>query len=98
MKKTGRKLSDLASEMSVYPQELVNVRVSDKNKVTENTRVAAVIKEVEEEMAGNGRVLVRPSGTETAVRVMVEAPAHDTCERYVNRIAEVVREEMGIEE
>lgn len=98
MKRTGRKLSDLASEMTIYPQELVNVRVTDKNKVTENAKVAAVIKEVEEEMAGNGRVLVRPSGTEPLVRVMVESPDHDTCERFVNRIAEVVREEMGIEE
>jgi len=98
MKRTGRKLSDLANEMTVYPQELVNVRVTDKNKVTENAKVAAVIKEVEEEMAGNGRVLVRPSGTEPLVRVMVESPDHDDCERFVNRIADVVREEMGIEE
>ena len=60
--------------MKIYPQELVNVRVTDKNEVTENARVAEVIKEVEEEMAGNGRVLVRPSGTEPLVRVMVEAP------------------------
>ncbi|MCM3744860.1 phosphoglucosamine mutase [Sporosarcina luteola] len=98
MKRTGRKLSDLASEMTIYPQELVNVRVTDKNKVTENAKVAAVIKDVEEEMAGNGRVLVRPSGTEPLVRVMVESPDHDDCERFVNRIADVVREEMGIDE
>ncbi|MDN4606475.1 phosphoglucosamine mutase [Sporosarcina highlanderae] len=98
MKRTGKKLSELASAMTIYPQELVNVRVTDKNKVTENDRVAAAIKEVEKEMAGNGRVLVRPSGTEPLVRVMVEAPDHDACERYVNQIAQVVREEMGIEE
>jgi len=97
MKRTGRKLSELASEMMIYPQELVNVRVTDKNKVTENAKVAAVIKDVEEEMAGNGRVLVRPSGTEPLVRVMVESPDHDTCKRFVDRIAEVVREEMGTE-
>lgn len=98
MKRTGKKLSELASGMTIYPQELVNVRVTDKNKVTENDRVAAIIKQVEEEMAGNGRVLVRPSGTEPLVRVMVEAPDHDACERYVNEIAQVVREEMGTEE
>lgn len=97
MKKTGKKLSELASEMTIYPQELVNVRVTDKHKVTENEKVAAVIKEVEDEMAGNGRVLVRPSGTEPLVRVMVEAPDHDACERYVNRIADTVRQEMGLE-
>jgi phosphoglucosamine mutase len=98
MKRTGRKLSELASEMTIYPQELVNVRVTDKNKVTENAKVAAVIKDVEEEMSGNGRVLVRPSGTEPLVRVMVESPDQDTCKRFVDRIAEVVREEMGTEE
>lgn len=97
MKKTGRKLSDLANEMTIYPQELVNVRVTDKNKVAENERVVEVIKQVEEEMAGNGRVLVRPSGTESLVRVMVEATDHEACERYVTRIADVVREEMGTE-
>ncbi|MFD1206019.1 MULTISPECIES: phosphoglucosamine mutase [Sporosarcina] len=98
MKRTGRKLSELASEMTVYPQELVNVRVTDKNKVTENDRVKQVIKEVEAEMAGNGRVLVRPSGTEPLVRVMVEAPDQNACTGYVNRIADVVREEMGTED
>ena len=97
MKKTGRKLSDLANEMTIYPQELVNVRVTDKNKVADNERVVEVIKQVEEEMAGNGRVLVRPSGTESLVRVMVEATDHEACERYVTRIANVVREEMGTE-
>lgn len=97
MKKTGRKLSDLANEMTIFPQELVNVRVTDKNKVADNARVVEVIKQVEEEMAGNGRVLVRPSGTESLVRVMVEATDHETCKRYVTRIADVVREEMGTE-
>ncbi|MFC5590747.1 phosphoglucosamine mutase [Sporosarcina soli] len=97
MKQTGRKLSELAAEMTVYPQQLVNVRVSDKHAVTDNNRVAAVIAEVEQEMAGNGRVLVRPSGTEPLVRVMVEAPTEEECQRHVERIAEIVREEMGID-
>ena len=83
--------------MTIYPQKLVNVRVTDKNAVTENARVAEVIAEVEKEMAGNGRVLVRPSGTEPLVRVMVEAPTEDDCVRLVERIADVVREEMGTE-
>lgn len=97
MKLTGRKLSELAAEMKVYPQKLVNVRVTDKNAVTGNSRVAEVITEVEKEMAGNGRVLVRPSGTEPLVRVMVEAPTEEECQRHVERIADVVREEMGLE-
>lgn len=97
MKATGKKLSDLAGEMKIYPQKLVNVRVTDKHAVTDNEKVAAVISEVEAEMNGNGRVLVRPSGTEPLVRVMVEAESTDACESYVNRIADVVKAEMGLD-
>lgn len=96
MKVTGKKLSELAADMKVYPQELVNVRVTDKHAVTDNEKVAKVIAEVEEEMAGNGRVLVRPSGTEPLVRVMVEAPTHEECTQYVEKIVLVVEEEMGL--
>lgn len=98
MKATGKKLSELAAEMTIYPQRLVNVRVTDKHAVTQNEHVAAVIAQVEAEMAGNGRVLVRASGTEPLVRVMVEAQTAEDCEVYVNRIAEVVRAEMGLAE
>ena len=97
MKITGRKLSELAAGMKIYPQKLVNVRVTDKNAVTDNALVAEVIAEVEKEMAGNGRVLVRPSGTEPLVRVMVEAPSEEDCVRLVERIVAVVQEEMGTE-
>lgn len=97
LKRTGRTLSDLASDVQMYPQELVNVRVTDKHAVTDNAKVAAVISEVEKDMAGNGRVLVRPSGTEPLVRVMVEAQSEEEAASYVNRIAEVVRAEMGTE-
>ncbi|MBE3102668.1 MAG: phosphoglucosamine mutase, partial [Bacilli bacterium] len=98
MKITGKKLSELAAEMKIFPQKLVNVRVTDKHGVTDNAKVAAVIGEVEVEMAGNGRVLVRPSGTEPLVRVMVEALTEENCERYVERIVIVVRSEMGLTE
>lgn len=97
LKMTGRTLSDLASDVQMYPQELVNVRVTDKHAVTDNAKVAAVISEVEKDMAGNGRVLVRPSGTEPLVRVMVEAQSEEEAASYVSRIAEVVRGEMGLE-
>lgn len=97
MKATKKSLSELAGEMVKYPQLLVNVKVTDKYKVAENEKVKAVIEEVEQEMAGNGRVLVRPSGTEPLVRVMVEALTDSDCEQYVNRIVEVVKEEMGLE-
>ncbi len=98
MKVTGKKLSELAAEMTIYPQKLVNIRVTDKHAVTQNEQVAQVIGEVEAEMSGNGRVLVRPSGTEPLVRVMVEATTQEACESYVNRIADVVKTEMGLTE
>lgn len=97
MKATGKKLSELAAEMTIFPQRLVNVRVTDKHAVTNNIKVAAVIAEVEAEMKDDGRVLVRPSGTEPLVRVMVEAATEVDCERYVNKIADIVRSEMGLE-
>ncbi|MGM0898331.1 MAG: phosphoglucosamine mutase [Bacillota bacterium] len=96
MKITGKKLSELANEMTIFPQKLVNIRVTDKHGVTDNAVVAEKIAEVERDMDGNGRVLVRPSGTEPLVRVMVEAPSAEACEEYVERIAAVVREEMGM--
>lgn len=96
MKITGKKLSELAAEMTIFPQKLVNIRVTDKHAVTDNAQVASEIEDVEKEMNGNGRVLVRPSGTEPLVRVMVEAASKEDCENYVERIAEVVRAEMGM--
>ncbi len=96
MKATNKSLSELASEMKKFPQKLVNVRVTDKYHVTENEKVAAIIAKVEEEMAGNGRILVRPSGTEPLVRVMAEAPTQEKCDQYVQRICAVVEEEMGL--
>lgn len=97
MKLTGKKLSELASEVEKYPQLLVNVKVTDKHQVMENEKVKAIIEEVENEMAGNGRILVRPSGTEPLVRVMAEAPTKEACQQYVEKIVEVIRTEMGAE-
>ncbi|MEH7885644.1 phosphoglucosamine mutase [Bacillus sp. JJ1609] len=98
MKVTGKPLSELAGEMKKYPQVLVNIRVTDKHHVTDNQKVKEVIEQVEAEMNGNGRILVRPSGTEPLVRVMAEAPSAELCQEYVGRIAAVVEEEMGLKE
>lgn len=98
MKMTKKPLSELAKEMKKFPQKLVNIRVTDKYHVTENEKVKNVIEEVEKEMNGNGRILVRPSGTEPLVRVMAEAATVEACEEFVNRIAKVVEEEMGLTE
>ena len=97
MKMKGKKLSELASEMKKFPQLLVNVKVRDKQAVMENQVVKAVIQEVEQEMNGNGRILVRPSGTEPLVRVMAEAQTEEECRRYVEKIAGVIQTEMGLE-
>lgn len=96
MKQTGKKLSELADEVTLYPQELVNVRVSEKDGVMEIPAVKAVIEEVEAEMAGKGRILVRPSGTEPLLRVMAEAETDEKCHDYVMRIVNVVKAEIGI--
>lgn len=96
IKKSGKTLSELAGQMKKYPQRLVNIRVSDKHAVEQNEAVADSIAKVEAEMNGEGRVLVRPSGTEPLVRVMVEAKTDEDAERFVNSIADVVREHMGI--
>ncbi|MGP4081838.1 phosphoglucosamine mutase [Pseudalkalibacillus sp. R45] len=95
LKLTQKPLSELASEMEKFPQCLKNVKVTDKTKVMENPAVKEAIAKVEAETSGNGRVLVRPSGTEPLVRVMVEAPTEELCEKYVEEIARVVDQELG---
>ncbi len=88
-------LADLASEMPKYPQLLKNLRVEDKNAMMTNEFILAVIAEVETEMNGKGRVLVRPSGTEPLVRVMVEAETEELCVNYVERILKVVEKALA---
>ena len=84
----------IAHTMRKFPQILVNVRVADKSKLTGNIAVQAAIAEVEERLGGNGRVLVRPSGTEPIVRVMAEGPDEEELTEYVNKIAEVVTQQL----
>ncbi|KRL75912.1 phosphoglucosamine mutase [Ligilactobacillus equi DSM 15833 = JCM 10991] len=96
MKQTGKKLSELAAEVITYPQELVNVRVTDKQAALDNQKIKDAIAQVEEKMAGDGRVLVRPSGTEDLLRVMAEASTQELVHQYVQEIVDVVQAEMGI--
>lgn len=92
MKETGKKLSELAADVQIYPQKLVNIPVADKIAIQQDPAVVAKIAEVEAQMAGDGRVLVRASGTESLLRVMAEAPTVEQVEKYVEDIAAVVRE------
>ncbi|NQO20060.1 phosphoglucosamine mutase [Streptococcus suis] len=99
MKETGKKLSELSAEVTIYPQKLVNIRVENsmKDKAMEVPAIAAIIEKMEAEMAGNGRILVRPSGTEPLLRVMAEAPTDAEVDYYVDTIADVVRAEIGLD-
>ncbi|WP_127589057.1 phosphoglucosamine mutase [Paenibacillus koleovorans] len=93
--KSGKTLSELAGMMQKYPQVLVNVRVADKSRLNGNTAIDQSIRTVEERFAGNGRVLVRPSGTESLIRVMAEGPDEAVVKAYVDEIADVIRAELG---
>ncbi|MDU3923597.1 MAG: phosphoglucosamine mutase, partial [Staphylococcus aureus] len=97
IKMTGKSLSELAGQMKKYPQSLINVRVTDKYRVEENVDVKEVMTKVEVEMNGEGRILVRPSGTEPLVRVMVEAATDEDAERFAQQIADVVQDKMGLD-
>lgn len=90
MASTERSLADLAGVMSRLPQVLVNVKVADKAAVASSASVSEAVAAVESELGETGRVLLRPSGTEQLVRVMVEAPTHDTAETAAQRLASVV--------
>lgn len=96
MKQTGKKLSDLASDVENYPQKLVNVSVTNKEEALNNQKIQDVIAEVEAELASEGRVLVRPSGTEPLIRVMVEGPSDEAVDHYCQKIVAVVKEEVGL--
>ncbi|HEV2780707.1 MAG TPA: phosphoglucosamine mutase [Actinophytocola sp.] len=90
MTSTGRTLAELAGVMRRLPQVLVNVKVADKAAVASSVSVSEAVAAVESELGDTGRVLLRPSGTEQLVRVMVEAPTHDTAETAAHRLASVV--------
>ena len=95
MKEKGKSLSELAGLMTKYPQLLVNVRVLTKAGWETNSAIQDAIREAEEELGGNGRILVRPSGTEPLIRVMAEGPDQDQLDELCNRIGDVIRIEQG---
>ena len=91
----GQTLAKLAKEMPKYPQLLKNLRVEDKMAMMTNVKILEEIVNIEAEMNGKGRVLVRPSGTEPLVRVMVEAQTENLFESYVSRLLDVVEKELS---
>ena len=93
--RTGRSLADLAHVMLVYPQVLINVSGVDRSGLENNADIDAAIASAEEELGDTGRVLLRPSGTEALIRVMVEAADEATAQRVAENLARVVKESLG---
>lgn len=91
---SGKRLGELKQMMRKYPQVLVNVRVADKSRYPGNVAITAAVASAEEALGDNGRILVRPSGTEALIRVMAEGPDKEEIERHVATIVEVVRTEL----
>ena len=86
-----KKLSELTAELKIYPQVLENVRVLDKVAAQADEDVQAAVQRVADELGDAGRILVRESGTEPLLRVMVEAESEELCRKYVNHVVDVVR-------
>ena len=86
-------LGTLADEVKIFPQLLKNVRVKDKKTVLDNVAVQAAVEKAAEELGTDGRILVRESGTEPVIRVMVEAASDEICEKYVDSVVKVIESE-----
>jgi len=96
MARQGKTLAELASIMTVYPQVLVNVKDVDRTRANDHPAVLEAVQAVSAELGDTGRVLLRPSGTEQVVRVMVEAADAETAERHADALAEVVRTHLAV--
>lgn len=92
MSETGKSLNELTDDLFIYPQILINVEVKNKEECLKNPELLQKCKEVEDILKGNGRVLVRASGTESLVRVMIEAQSEELCKKYADEIVETVKE------
>ena len=86
------KLSQLVADLKIYPQVLVNVRVADKQAAQNDPDVQAAVKAVADSLGDTGRILVRESGTEPLIRVMVEAESHEKCQALVDQVVNVIRQ------
>ncbi|RJQ33375.1 MAG: phosphoglucosamine mutase [Actinobacteria bacterium] len=95
MKRKQQPLSELTKIMQRLPQILINVKVKDKHKLNGSQKIWKSVEEAEKHLHGRGRILVRPSGTESLVRVMIESDDHDHAEDLAGQVAEVVESELG---
>ena len=85
-------MKSLVRDLKIYPQVLINVRVKDKNTVLDNTNVKESIEKIENKLGDSGRVLVRKSGTEPLIRVMVEAETEEVANESANEIVSTIKE------
>ena len=92
MKNTGQGITELGEGLFIYPQLLKNVKVNDKNKALKDESLKGIVDEVAKELGDEGRILVRPSGTEPLIRVMVEAKTDELCAKYVDRVVAFVQD------
>ena len=97
MKRSGKKISELAKAMNKYPQISINVKVSQEGKVQfyTNGKVKKAIEEAKQKLQEKGRIVVRPSGTEPKIRVMVECFEEDLMKESAESVAKVIEEELG---
>ena len=92
MKQTKQSLHKLSEDLFIYPQLLINIEVKDKHKALENEGLLNEVQKVSDSLGKDGRILVRPSGTEPLVRVMVEAKTDELCEKYVYQVIDYIKE------
>lgn len=92
-----KKMSELTEGLTIYPQVLENVRVQDKAAAQADPQVQEAVQKAADELGDTGRILVRESGTEPVVRVMVEAPSEELCRKYVDQVVSVLREKWSVQ-
>jgi len=95
MQNSGKNLHELKSGMQKYPQVLVNVKTNKKINPDEDVNIQKSMKDIEKKMGDTGRVLLRASGTEPLIRVMVEGQDKDLVKSYANQLADVVKKAIG---
>ena len=91
-KEMGKSLSELTSDLAIYPQTLKNIKVVDKHSALENNALSNKIEDVRQRLNNDGRILVRPSGTEPLIRVMVEAKTQEICDGLVDEVIQLIQE------
>lgn len=92
MLESKQKVSELFHDLKIYPQLLVNVRVKSKPEARADEDVCAMVETIEKELGEDGRILLRESGTEPVIRVMVEAKTDDLCKKYVYQVVDVLKQ------